>query len=58
MTIRTGTDTVERVKDTKTVEYQERLLQLLKEGYTEAQAKAMLRTEKRIEQMKKRSDSE
>lgn len=46
-------DAIERHKDTNTVEYQEELLELLKAGYSEEQAKAMLKTRKKIEQLKR-----
>lgn len=50
-------DAIERHKDTNTVEYQEELYELLKAGYTEEQAKAMLKTRKKIEQLKRKDNS-
>jgi len=49
------TDAIELHKDKNTVEYQESLIDLIAAGYTEEQAKAMLKASKKIEQLKKRS---
>lgn len=49
------TDAIELHKDKNTIEYQENLIDLIAAGYTEEQAKAMLKASKKIEQLKKRS---
>jgi len=49
-------DAIERHKETNTLEYQEKMLNLLAQGYTEEQAKAILKTSMRIEQMKKKRE--
>lgn len=46
---------IEIHKDKNTIEYQESLIKLIAAGYTEEQAKAMLKASKKIEQLKKRS---
>ena len=48
-------DAIELHKDKDTIEYQESLIDLIAAGYTEEQAKAMLKASKKIEQLKKRS---
>ena len=48
-------DAIELHKDKDTIEYQESLIDLIAEGYTEEQAKAMLKASKKIEQLNKRS---
>ena len=48
-------DAIELHKHKDTIEYQESLIDLIAAGYTEEQAKAMLKASKKIEQLKKRS---
>ena len=48
-------DAIELHKDKDTIEYQESLINLIAAGYTEEQAKAMLKASKKIEQLNKRS---
>lgn len=48
-------DAIELHRDKDTIEYQESLIDLIAAGYTEEQAKAMLKASKKIEQLKKRS---
>ncbi len=50
-------DTLERKKQEKTVEYQKQLLELLSAGYSEEQAKAMLKASMKIEQMERKKDN-
>ena len=49
----TLSNAIERHRETNTIEYQEKMLGLLEKGYTEEQAKAILKTSKRIEQLKR-----
>ena len=48
-------DAIELHKDKDTIEYQESLIDLIAAGYTEEQAKAMLKASKKIEQLNQRS---